>query len=70
VEFNEILKEYPNYKAVGVLRITYELIKNASKTYKEKLIELYNLCIKIKNNANQLEICTSLSDPETDRMGV
>ena len=44
-EFNGIVNHCPNGKAAGVSGITYELVKYASKEFKQWLLKLYNGCI-------------------------
>src|SRR6266511_2855467 len=44
-ELNTTLSSCPNDKAAGVSTITYEMVRNSSKTFKLKLLELYNMSI-------------------------
>ena len=44
-ELNGILSTCPNGKAAGTSTITYEMVRHSSKTFKNKLVELYNMCI-------------------------
>jgi hypothetical protein len=44
-ELNGIINHCPNGKAAGVSGITYELVKYASKEFKQYLLKLYNDCL-------------------------
>src|SRR5688572_14143808 len=52
-EWTEVLHTLPLGKAAGLSKISYEMIKNGSKKFKEILRRFYDRCLQIKDIPNQ-----------------
>jgi ribonuclease HI/endonuclease/exonuclease/phosphatase family metal-dependent hydrolase len=52
-EWAEVLHTLPTGKAAGPSKISYEMIKNSSKKFKDILRRFYDLCLQINDLPNQ-----------------